>query len=58
MTAPELANEKKLIDVNSATKEEIDALPEFLAKKIQGSNEYKARFVGPVDDINPDDIPF
>jgi hypothetical protein len=34
MTAPELVNEKRLIDINSTPWDEINALPDFILKKI------------------------
>jgi hypothetical protein len=40
LEAPPLFNEAKLIDVNSASFEEIEALPEFLRDKIKSSEEY------------------
>lgn len=69
MTAPELVNQAKLIDINSTSFEEIDALPEFLRDKMKSSEEYEARLRPPViskekvieypqEDINPDDVPF
>jgi hypothetical protein len=68
MTAPPLYNEKKLIDVNTATQEEIDALPDFLKDKIKSSEEYDRRFRSTATNagdatidpstITPDDNPF
>jgi hypothetical protein len=58
MEAPELQNEKKLIDVNTVTDAEIEALPGFLQEKMKSSEEYKKRGGGLVVDINPDDLPF
>ena len=53
--APALFKEKELIDVNSATKEEIDGLPES-ATQIKATEEYQARFMTPdevMDNFNP-----
>lgn len=49
MTAPAIYNAAKLIDVNTATPEQIDELPEFLRDKMKGSDEYDRRF-------NPDAV--
>jgi hypothetical protein len=46
MKAPELFNEAKVIDVNSAPLAEIDALPDFLKDKMKSSEEYVARIQG------------
>ena len=43
MDAPELHNEKRVIDVNTAPFEEISALPEFIQEKMKKSEEYAAR---------------
>jgi len=51
-------NSVKLVDVNTATQEEIDALPEFLKDKIKSSEEYAKRFrqgEGTSATSNPDD---
>lgn len=63
MIAPALTNEKVVIDVNTATQEQIDALPEFLSDKIKSSEEYDKRFrqgveVKDVVGADPDAIPF
>lgn len=74
MVVPEQVNKSRVLNVRTATQEEIDALPEFLAKKIQGSKQYHVRFEAPrsnvtngaekvyekhgVEEIGPDDIPF
>jgi hypothetical protein len=63
MKAPEIFNEPKLIDVNEATSEEIDALPEFIKDKMKSSEEYDKRFrqaerAGTKEPVSPDDIPF
>ncbi len=64
MAAPELSNPKSLIDVDSATEEQIDALPGFLRDKIKSSDNFKARFGEgadiqlPADSISPEDSPF
>ena len=38
-----LFNEKKMIDVNTAPFEEIEALPSFIREKMQSSDEFKGR---------------
>jgi hypothetical protein len=43
MDAPELFNESKIIDVDTAPFEEIEALPEFIRDKMKSSEEYQAR---------------
>jgi hypothetical protein len=43
MDAPALINEKKMIDVNTAPFEEIEALPNFIREKMQSSDEFKGR---------------
>jgi hypothetical protein len=43
MDAPALANETKMIDVNTASFEEIEALPGFIREKMQSSDEFKGR---------------
>lgn len=62
MEAAAAVNKPGIIDVNTATQEEIDALPEFLRNKIKASDEYKARFgegadiqLEPKDDIQSED---
>jgi hypothetical protein len=44
VSAPDIFNKPRLIDVNTATQEEIGTLPEFIRNKMQTSDEYKARF--------------
>jgi len=66
MEVPEAINEKIIFDVNTATKEQIEALPQFLKYKVTISDEFKKRFVnttspvttGTTESINPEDIPF
>lgn len=60
MIAPELFNETSVVDVDTATQEQIDALPEFLATKIKSSDQYKKRFSEPEpkDVIADEDNPF
>ena len=66
MTVPEATNKPVIIDVNTATMEEIDSLPEFLRNKMKASDEYKARFGGgrtpidfePKDTVTAEDSPF
>jgi hypothetical protein len=43
MDAPEQFNESKMIDVNSATAEEIEALPDFIKTKMFSSEEWQGR---------------
>lgn len=43
MDAPALVNETKMIDVNTAPFEEIEALPSFIREKMQSSDEFKGR---------------
>jgi hypothetical protein len=43
LEAPALYNEADLIDVNTASFDEIDALPEFLREKIKSSEEFAAK---------------
>jgi hypothetical protein len=61
MDAPALANEKKLIDVNTATDTEIDALPDFIKDKMKSSVEWANRIPSVNDSgipMNPNDLPF
>lgn len=51
MVAPELVNEAKSINVDTATEEEIAALPDFLKEKIKSSDNYKSRFGEPRDEV-------
>jgi hypothetical protein len=44
LKAPEMVNEAKVIDVDSASAAEIDALPTFIKDKIVSSEEYQLRF--------------
>ena len=52
------------IDVGTSSREELDALPEFLREKVQASQEYGARFLGGsehesvVGEFDPNDVPF
>jgi hypothetical protein len=43
MTAPDLFNATRSIDINSTPYNEIDALPEFIQKERKSSEEYAAR---------------
>jgi hypothetical protein len=43
MDASEQVNESKMIDVNTAPFEEIEALPSFIREKMQSSDEFKGR---------------
>lgn len=61
-------NTLEVIDVRKLTKEQIDALPDYIKNDMISSNEYHVRFLAPrgeqvdhnypTEDINPDDIPF
>jgi hypothetical protein len=44
MEAPAMYNKGVLVDVNTATQDEIDTLPDFIKDKIKGSEEYDKRF--------------
>lgn len=57
MVAPEQVNKTQIFNVNTATKEEIDALPGWLKDKVTVSDEYKFRF-GTGSDLSEDEIPF
>jgi hypothetical protein len=48
MTAPELFNPKRSLDINTTPYSEIDALPEFIQNKIKSSEEYAARLRVPL----------
>lgn len=43
MDAPELVNEKRMIDVNTSPREVIDALPDFIKSKMYSSDEWLGR---------------
>jgi hypothetical protein len=43
MDAPEQVNESRMIDVNTATAEEIEALSEFIKTKMFSSDEWQGR---------------
>ena len=43
MTAPELSNPKRSLDINSIPYHEMDELPEFIRNKMKSSEEYAAR---------------
>lgn len=67
MDRPEAINEQVILDVTKMTREEIDALPEYIAKEMQSSSEYRLRFLAPrtetksthpAQDLEPGDIPF
>lgn len=59
--AKEQYNESVTKSVHTMTKEEIEALPEFLADKMKSSREYHVRFLAPrgeqKDDNYPDEEP-
>lgn len=50
MEKPVQVNPSVVIDVRKLTKEEVDALPEFIAKDMQSSDEYHVRFLAPRSD--------
>jgi len=58
MQAPVLVNQTVIFDVNTATKEEIDALPKFLQDKVIISDEYKKRFEVAVEELKEGEVPF
>lgn len=61
MMAPAMFNEKRIIDIDTCTQEEIEALPEWLQDKFKMSEEYDKRFRGgsaAKDDITAEDGPF
>lgn len=58
MKAPPLFNDAKLIDVNTATNDEIDALPKFIGEKMRSSQEWQDRFNKQPTVINSSDVPF
>lgn len=72
MEIPTQVNKSVVIDVRNMSQEEIDKLPEYLAKDMQASDEYHVRFLAPrgnnnandvyakhgVESINPEDVPF
>ncbi len=43
MEAPDIFNETRALDINSIPFEELDALPEFIQKKMKSSEEYGMR---------------
>lgn len=47
MQTPVLVNKTQVFDINTATKEEVDALPKFILDKVIISDEYKRRFLAP-----------
>jgi hypothetical protein len=49
MEAPEMVNEGKFISVDTSPESEIEALPEFLQKKIHESEEWTARMRNKAD---------
>lgn len=60
MEAPPLANEKRFVDIDTATKEEIEELPEWLRDMFKSSDEYDKQFQGGKgrSDVTLEDIPF
>jgi hypothetical protein len=57
MTAPPQFNAPRKFEIMEATKEQIEALPQFIREKVYASNEYKLRFEKPDVDTNAD-VPF
>lgn len=61
MDAPPLFNEAKIVDVDSATLEQIDALPDWVKDKFKMSDEFDKRFrQAGMEDISfgePDEMP-
>jgi hypothetical protein len=43
MTAPELVNATRSLDINDIPYNELDELPEFIRDKLKSSEEYEAR---------------
>lgn len=61
MEAPALFNPTKIVDVRTATEEQIKELPDFIQEKMRSSLEYQNRTPGgsyPADAVNPEDVPF
>lgn len=60
MTAPEIYNEAKLLDIDDITEDAINELPDFIRLKMKSSQEWMHRkgLVGTVDEIDPNGIPF
>jgi hypothetical protein len=61
ITAPEQFNKSRLVDVDTATEEVINSLPQFIAEKMRSSQEYKTRTsvgMNGHDEIKSGDIPF
>lgn len=50
MEAPAIVNQPSILDVNTATLEEIEDLPDFLKDAIKSSTEFYNRFLSPVDE--------
>jgi len=61
MTAPDMVNEARSIDVNTASQIEIRDLPNFIREKMETSKEYQQRFgegAQAEGGVTKDDIPF
>lgn len=58
MEAPALYNKISVFDINTCTKEEFDALPQFLREKTEVSDEYKKRFNPQTSELKDEDVPF
>lgn len=58
ITVPKQVNETQVINVNESPLELIEALPEFIKKKIQSSTEYRKRTGVAEEAIKPDEVPF
>jgi len=55
---PALVNGKSIVDVETSTREEIDALPDFLKEKVYSSIEFANRFGGDGSGVTREDTPF
>jgi hypothetical protein len=71
MEKPFPVNEQVIYDVTKMSKEEIEALPDYIKEDMKASSEYNVRFLAPrsanptgsavaypEDEINPEDVPF
>lgn len=60
MVPPKQVNPSTVFDINTCTKEDYEALPEFLKEKVNVSDEYKKRFGTDTDSpsLEEDEVPF
>lgn len=58
MVPPKQVNPSQVFDINTCTKEEYEALPDFLKEKVNVSDEYKKRFGGEESLDLEDEPPF